>query len=199
MAHINLLPWRETVKQRAKTRFGIHAALALGSAALIFAVAYFLINDYKNYQQRRNQFLQSEILVLDSQIAEIRNINKKKDEVLNRMKLIQALHEDRNTAITLFNELTQRTPDGVYLHSVEKRELTLTINGRSSSNNRVAEFLRALKDSPTFAQPELRNVVAASANDRSIPDADGLGYDAFSLTINIVPTALATGDTGGKP
>lgn len=189
MAHVNLLPWRETARQRAKTRFGIHAGIAVGIAAIIFGAAYMVIGDYKSYQQRRNNFLQSQISILDNQIAEISSINKKKSEILNRIKLIQALHEDRNTAITLFNELTQRTPDGVYLHALEKRDMQLVISGRSISNNRVSEFLRNLRESPVFEQPDLRSVVSAEANSRN-RNSDN-NYDAFSLVVNIVPPASA--------
>lgn len=190
MAHVNLLPWRETARQRAKTRFAMHAGIAIGIAAIIFGAAYMVIGDYKSYQQRRNNYLQSQIRILDSQIAEISTINKKKSEILNRIKLIQALHEDRNTAITLFNELTQRTPDGVYLHVLEKREMQLIISGRSISNNRVSEFLRNLRESTVFDKPDLRSVVSADANNRG-RNANSGNYDAFSLVVDIVPPASA--------
>lgn len=190
MAHVNLLPWRETARQRAKTRFAMHAGVAIGIAAIIFGAAYMVIGDYKSYQQRRNNYLQSQIRILDSQIAEISTINKKKSEILNRIKLIQALHEDRNTAITLFNELTQRTPDGVYLHALEKREMQLIISGRSISNNRVSEFLRNLRESTVFDKPDLRSVVSADANNRG-RNANSGNYDAFSLVVDIVPPASA--------
>ncbi|WP_417666525.1 PilN domain-containing protein [Pseudidiomarina sp.] len=189
MAHVNLLPWRETARQRAKTRFGIHIGIAIGIAGVLFGAAYMVIGDYKSYQQRRNGFLQSQIQVLDSQIAEISNINKKKQEILNRIKLIQSLHEDRNTAITIFNELTERTPDGVYLHSLEKRDLQLIVSGRSISNNRVSEFLRDLKDSPVFENPELRSVTSATVGNRNRSGSREANsdYDAFSLVVTIVP------------
>lgn len=193
MAHVNLLPWRETARQRAKARFGIHVGIAVGIAGIIFGAAYMVIGDYKSYQQRRNNFLQSQIQILDAQIAEINSINKKKQEILNRIKLIQSLHEDRNTAITIFNELTERTPDGVYLHSLEKRDLQLIISGRSISNNRVSEFLRDLKESSVFADPELRNVVSASfgARGRGRSADTNSDYDAFSLVVTIVPPTTA--------
>ncbi len=183
MAHVNLLPWRETARQRAKTKFGIQAISAIGVAAVIFGLAYMVIDDFKSYQNQRNLYLESQIRVLDAQIAEIRNINKKKEEILNRIDLIQDLHEDRNTAIVLFNELTERTPDGVFLQSIDKRDVQLTINGRSISNNRVAEFLRSLKNSQVFAQPEIRNVVSAE-NSRSRNDSEtSANYDAFSMVV----------------
>jgi len=118
MAHVNLLPWRETAKQRAKQQFAIHAGIAIGVAALVVVITYMVIGDLKQQQRNRNTFMQSQISMLDSQIAEIAEINKQKDQIINRMKLIQQLHQDRNTAITIFNELATRTPDGIFLTSV---------------------------------------------------------------------------------
>ncbi len=184
MAHVNLLPWRETTRQRAKTLFAIHAGLAIAAAAILLMIAYSIIGNYQQQQQRRNQFLQGEIQVLDAQIAEIQGLNEQKDEIVSRMKLIQSLHQDRNTAILIFNELARRTPEGVHLLTTEKNGMQLSINGRTVSNNRVAEFLRELKNSEIFGQPELREVVA----DR-MPTRGGEQLSAFSLVVPITPPA----------
>ncbi|MDX1706043.1 PilN domain-containing protein [Pseudidiomarina sp.] len=184
MAHVNLLPWRESARQRAKNLFAIHAVLAIGCAAIILFIAYTIIGTYQEQQQRRNQFLQGQIQVLDAQIAEIQDINNQKDEIVSRMKLIQSLHQDRNTAILIFNELARRTPEGVHLLTAEKNGMQLSINGRTVSNNRVAEFLRELKNSEIFSQPELREVVA----DR-VPTTRGAQLSAFSLVVSITPPA----------
>lgn len=183
MAHVNLLPWRETAKQRAKQQFGIHAGIAIGVAALILVVAYMVISDLKQQQRNRNTFMQSQISMLDSQIAEIAEINKQKDQIINRMKLIQQLHQDRNTAITIFNELAARTPDGIFLTSVDKKGNILTLQGRSVSNNQVAEFLRMLKESPIFERPDIRQVVSDRA-----PAVGGEQISAFTVIVTITAT-----------
>lgn len=185
MAHVNLLPWREMAEQRAKKTFGIHAFIAVLIALLLAAVAHFIIDDWKQQQQTRNQYLSSQIKIVDGKIAEIQRINKKKAEILNRMKLIQSLHEDRNTAVHILNELAARTPDGIALLSVDKRDATLVITGDTVSNNRVAEFLRKLKESPIFAEPELRTVVADKGAERNER------MSVFTLSVNIVAETTA--------
>jgi type IV pilus assembly protein PilN len=193
MAHVNLLPWRDIARQRAKQKFGIQAFIALAVAALLVFIAYKIIQDYQQQQRARNQFLTSQITILDAQIAEIQDINKKKDDITNRMKLIQSLHQDRNTAIRVINELSQRVPDGVHILELEKRGNQLSMRGRSVSNNRVSEFLRAMTESETFTNPILREISADEG------DTDGpTRYRAFSLSVSIrKPTNSATTTEGG--
>ncbi|CAB0151446.1 hypothetical protein PSI9734_01833 [Pseudidiomarina piscicola] len=180
MAHVNLLPWRELARQRAKQKFGIQAFVALLIAALLIFIAYTVIQDHQQKQRSRNQFLSSQIAVLDAQIVEIQEINKKKDFIVNRMKLIQSLHRDRNTAIQMLNELSKRTPDGVHIVSMEKRGDRLSLRGRSVSNNRVSEFLRAITDSTIFDNPSLREISSDTEN------VEGpTRYNAFSLSLTL--------------
>ncbi|RUO53417.1 MULTISPECIES: PilN domain-containing protein [Pseudidiomarina] len=193
MAHVNLLPWRDIARQRAKQKFGIQAFIALAIAALLVFIAYKVIQDYQQQQRARNQFLSSQITILDAQIAEIQDINKKKDDIVNRMKLIQSLHQDRNTAIRVINELSEKVPDGVHILQIEKRGNQLSMRGRSVSNNRVSEFLRAMTESDTFTNPVLREI--------SSDDGETEGptrYSAFSLSVSIrKPSVEATPADGG--
>lgn len=192
MAHVNLLPWRDIARQRAKQKFGIQAFIALAIAALLVFIAFKVIQDYQQQQRARNQFLSSQITILDSQIAEIQDINKKKDDIVNRMKLIQSLHQDRNTAIRVINELSEKVPDGVHILEIEKRGNQLSMRGRSVSNNRVSEFLRAMTESDTFINPVLREI--------SADDGESEGptrYSAFSLSVSIRKPGVEEAPTDG--
>ncbi|RUO46359.1 pilus assembly protein PilN [Pseudidiomarina aquimaris] len=180
MAHVNLLPWRDIARQRAKQKFGIQAFIALAIAALLVFIAYKVIQDFQQQQRARNQFLTSQITILDAQIAEIQDINEKKDDIVNRMELIQSLHQDRNTAIRVINELSARVPDGVHIMQIEKRGNQLSLRGRSVSNNRVSEFLRAMTESDTFVNPVLREI-SSDAGETEGPTR----YSAFSLSVSI--------------
>jgi type IV pilus assembly protein PilN len=192
MAHVNLLPWRDIARQRAKQKFGIHAFIALALAALLVFIAFKIIQDYQQQQRARNQFLSSQITILDAQIAEIQDINKKKDDIVNRMKLIQSLHQDRNTAIRVINELSEKVPDGVHILQIEKRGNQLSMRGRSVSNNRVSEFLRAMTESDTFTNPVLREI-SSDAGETEGPTR----YSAFSLSVSIRKPNIEEQNTAG--
>lgn len=192
MAHVNLLPWRETARQRAKQTFGVQVFIALVIAAALIFAGFTVIKDYQRQQKARNQFLSSQIQVLDAQIKEIDEINAKKESIVTRMKLIQSLHQDRNTAIRVINELSLKVPDGVHILQIEKRGSQLNMRGRAVSNNRVSEFIRAMNDSDTFTQPILREI----ASDYDATDGP-TRYNAFTLSVSIkmpeAPKFLAEG------
>lgn len=192
MAHVNLLPWRELARQRAKQNFGVHVFIAIAIAAGLVFAGYTVIKDYQQQQKARNQFLSSQIKVLDEQIKEIDEINAKKEGIVTRMRLIQSLHQDRNTAIRVVNELSAKVPDGVHILQIEKRGNQLNMRGRAVSNNRVSEFIRAMSESDTFTQPVLREI--ASDYDAS---EGPTRYNAFTLSVSIkmpeAPQFLAEG------
>ena len=74
MSNINLLPWRESAKERQKQAFFI----LLGITCAIAVAIVFAVNQYFNHQisaqNQRNQFLQHEIAILDTQIGQINEI-----------------------------------------------------------------------------------------------------------------------------
>lgn len=179
MAYVNLLPWRQHERLRARNRFLLILGLTALAAALVIMLVHFIFMEVRYQQQSRNQYLQQHIGLLDTQLAEIKRINEQKESIVQRMALIQSLHEDRNTAVRLVNELATRTPQGLYIVNIEKRGSMLYIDGRSASNNRVAELLRELKSSPVFDRPSLQQVVA--------DENTGSQFDAFSLSTRIVP------------
>lgn len=192
MAHVNLLPWREIARQRSKKEFGIHAGIAIVIASAIVGIAFLVIADMQQRQQSRNTFLFGQIQILDAQIAEIQDINKQKDQIMNRVQLIKSLHEDRNTAIMILNEFSERTPDGVFLTSIEKRGRSLSITGNTVSNNRVSEFLRNLKESPILIDPEIRQVVT-----ERVGAVSSSNFAAFSLIVRIRSNEADSEQTGG--
>ncbi|MCB1685381.1 MAG: pilus assembly protein PilN, partial [Pseudomonadales bacterium] len=95
MAHINLLPWRDWERERKKKEFfgNLAGVLVLG-AMLVFLGGWVLDNNIEN-QQNRNGFLETKIAALDQRIAEIQNLRKQRQELLERMRVIQELQGNR--------------------------------------------------------------------------------------------------------
>ena len=138
MSNINLLPWRESAKERQKQGFFI----LLGVACLIAAGIVFAVNQYFNHQisaqNQRNQFLQHEIAILDTQIGQINEIKAQKLSLVNRMKLIDTLQQSRNVSVRLFNDLPVVIANGVYLQSVNVNQSQIDAVGKAEAYNRVA-------------------------------------------------------------
>ena len=158
MAHINLLPWREWERERKKKEFlgNLAGVLVLG-AALVFLGGWMLDNNV-DYQNERNRFLQNKISELDSKIAEIALLEQQRDDLKERMKLIQELQGNRPVIVRIFDELARTLSKGVHYEKLEMEAGNLKVAGVAESNNRISSLMRNLDSSEWFQSPNLRSI-----------------------------------------
>lgn len=176
MTRINLLPWRE---QRRKEQDRQLISIGLGAAVmmvLILVYAFLHVTALIDEQNRRNDFLKEQIAVVDKQIAEIKEIEKKRAALVARIQVIQKLQEDRAQIVHMFDDLARRLPEGVYLSTLKQQGQSFTLTGTAQSNARVSDFMRKLDASEWFSVPDLDIInVKPQGSDR---------ISEFSLRVN---------------
>lgn len=155
MAHINLLPWREELRAQRNKNFYTLIGLAAGAMVAIVAMVHLQIQSDIDHQNRRNSLLQKEIKIVDGKINEIKDLEKKKQQLISRMEIIERLQSNRPEVVHLFDELAHLVPDGLYMRSVSQKSRLLTIMGVAQSNARVSAFMRAIDQSIWFEEPNL--------------------------------------------
>jgi type IV pilus assembly protein PilN len=156
MAHINLLPWREeALKLQQKKFFVVLSAVALFSCSIIFSISFFYQVKIDG-QITKNDFLKNEIQLLDIRIAEIKELKAKKIALQKRIGVIEQLQRSRNVGTQVLDEIAKIIPNGVYITELEKKGNSISIQGKSESNNHLANMIRAigLSDLFTDATPE---------------------------------------------
>ncbi|MCK7631816.1 PilN domain-containing protein [Shewanella sp. JNE10-2] len=159
MANINLLPWREEAREKHKRDYiGILALVFLGAAILVY-IALSLLEMMTDEQRGRNAYLQLEIQLLETQIAEIKKITERKKDIERRTEIILNLQQSRNLPTHVLDELVRVVPAGIYLSSIEKKGSLLLIEGRSESNNNVANMMRKVKASEWLTDPNMQSIV----------------------------------------
>ena len=177
MANINLLPWREARRQKRKQQFLIGLGATLAGAALSVLLWDVTVTSQIDYQQSRNQYLRSQIAVLDQEVAEIRDLQRKRNQLIERMRVIQALQGNRPVIVRLLDQLVRTVPDGVFYTSLETKANVVSIEGVAESNNRVSSLMRRLDASDWLEKPNLDAVETA-------PDY-GDQATTFKLTVNL--------------
>jgi len=155
MAKINLLPWREEIRKQKQRDFVISAAGGALLAALIVLLAHFHIDGLIENQNLRNDFLKTQITVLDERIGRIKELEKMKADLLARMNVIQELQRSRPESVHLMDELVRTLPDGVYLKSFQQRGRDLDMAGVAQSNARVSDYMRSIDASDWLTAPRL--------------------------------------------
>ncbi|MCE9680217.1 PilN domain-containing protein [Shewanella sp. AS1] len=177
MANINLLPWREEAREKQKRDYlGVLVAVFL-FASLIVYLALHIIDLMTEEQRGRNAYLQSEIQLLETQIAEIKKIKERKKDIERRTDIILDLQQARNLPTHVLDELVRIVPPGIYLSSIEKKGSMLWIEGRSESNNNVANMMRKVKASQWLHDPNMRSIVSQNEELRQL--------QRFSLRVSI--------------
>ncbi|VXB21872.1 Pilus assembly protein PilN [Pseudomonas sp. 8AS] len=163
MARINLLPWREQLREERKQRFLVAlAGVLVISAGLVFLGGQYL-NGAIEQQTARNEFVRKEIAVLDARIKEISELKTRRAQLLERMKIIQDLQGNRPIIGRVFDQFVRTLPDGVYFTELKMEGKSIAITGAAESNNRVSNLMRNLDSSDWLELPNLTEVKAVTA------------------------------------
>ena len=179
MAKINLLPWREELRQQKQQDFVVAIVAGVFVTCVIFVFVYLYIEEMKDYQQSRNAILESEIKVVNRKIKEIKDTESKKNQLLTKIEVIQALQESRPQIVHLFDELAKSTPEGVFLTKFKQSGKSLTFTGKAQSNARVSAYMRGVDKSPWLESPVLQvikgqgKVTSGQLNDFSMVAKQG--------------------------
>jgi len=163
MARINLLPWREERREERRKRFLLLLiGVFVGSVGAVF-IAEQIFSAAIERQQARNAYIDKQIAVVDERIKQISELKARRQQLVERMRIIQDLQGNRQISGRIFDQLARTLPDGVYFTSVKLVGKTLSISGAAESNNRVSELMRNLDASDWFDAPSLNEVKATTA------------------------------------
>lgn len=191
LTRINLLPYREEIKQRKQQQFKILMLGAFAVGLVLAAATYLGIDNAISNQEGRNNFLQTEIDRLDRELGEIDKLQQEKEAFLAKKLKVEELQEKRYQAAYILDSLNTLTPDNTYLTALEAESPTsYKISGHAISDNKIAVMMRSLPSTGIFLQPELL----------SIKKVDN--YQEFTLKSSInqvntpapAPTAQSSGE-----
>jgi type IV pilus assembly protein PilN len=185
MPRINLLPWREQERKTRRREFMVAAGGAIFAAVIFVLGGKLLYSSWTESQNEKNNLLKKEIVKLDAQIADIQDLETRKQRLVARMEIIEKLQRKRPEIVHLFDEIVKTIPEGIYLTAIKQSGNKLEIHGVAQSSTRVSTFMRNIDSSVWMDNPELQ--VVESAKDSTT------GGSNFTLTSNVVGVDLENG------
>ena len=138
-------------------------------------------------QLEKNDLLKKEIVKLDAQIADIQDLETRKQRLVARMEIIEKLQRSRPEIVHLFDEMVKTVPEGIYLTQIKQTGRKMEIHGVAQSSTRVSTFMRNIDGSTWMDNPVLQ-VVEASKDSST-------GGSSFTLFTDMVGVDL---DTSGE-
>ncbi len=181
MATINLLPWREERREQIKTEFLVILGVVVAVGVVITLLVMSAFNSAISSQQERNDYIQQQINVINREVAEIRELEQRRQQLLDRMAIIQSLQGERPLIVRVFDEMVRTLPDGLFYTKIKKSAARIHAEGIAESNNRISSLMRKLDSSPWFTNPNLADVKAV----------DELGEQASSFKLSYSVSAPA--------
>ena len=163
MPSINLLPWRQELRQRRRKEFLVGIVAAAVLAGIVTLLANLVVSSMIDAQNRRNELLKAEITELDKAIEQILALEDQKARMISRMEVIDRLQASRPEVVKLFDQIVATLPEGVYLTSVKQSGKKIEFDGVAQSSTRVSAFMRNIDASESLSSPELK-VIQTGAN-----------------------------------
>ena len=177
MIPINLLPHRAARRKAQQQQFFVLAAMTIGLAAAIVVAVHTFFAGRIEAQVERNKYLESEIVLLDKQIDEIKKLKEQTQALLARKRVVESLQTNRTETVRLLDQLVRQLPDGVYLKTVKQTGQRVNVVGYATSNARVSTLMRNFEASPWLESPSLVEIKAVTVENAVLNE--------FNLNVNI--------------
>jgi len=133
MSKINLVPWREELRiVRNRVFFAYFGISVFISLAIVIGIRSYLI--YRIDVQRLNaSYVDRALSTVKAQITEIKGLQENKEQLLERMNVIQSLGMDRASTVKLLDLIPRVLPDSIYLVEITRKDPEPTMDVRQKS------------------------------------------------------------------
>lgn len=184
MIRINLLPHRAEKRKARQVQFIAFSVIALIVGAVVVGLVHVAISAQIEYQERRNQYLSEQIVLLDKQIAEIQQLKAEIAALDARKTVVEKLQSTRSDVVHLLDQMLRTLPEGVHLKTLKQSGNKINLVGYTQSNARVSTLMRSIESSPWLESPTLIQVVATTTG--------GARMSEFALDFNLTPQLPVT-------
>jgi len=194
MIRVNLLPLKETQRAVGQRQQLSVALLSLSVALLIMVVPFVVQGRKLSHLDDRVATLQQEIIQLNEQTREARDLDKKKKELSAKLRVIDDLNQKRVGPLHVLESLCAAAPEKLWLVEFSEAKGQATITGLALDNQTIATFLRQLAQSQYFVKVDLDETAQQVQTNRSSTEPVAGGFRRF-----IIRAGIDYFGQGGKP
>lgn len=155
MIRINLLPIKEAEIAASRSREVRLVVLLLVLLALGLVFDRIRHSQVVSRLDQQTADLEAELVVLRERVAEASRLEQQKKDLDAKLKVIAELSRKRVGPAGVLRDLSKATPTRLWLTDLTEAGGGATISGKSVDNQTIADFLRALEESPYFNSVDL--------------------------------------------
>ncbi|KAF7275637.1 hypothetical protein GWI33_011473, partial [Rhynchophorus ferrugineus] len=174
-------------EQRKKEFITISIAVVI-LGGVLGTLVWMFFDHQLDAQNKVNQRIITANQQLERQLKSLDGLQGRRDEILERMKLIQDLQGVRPVVVHVFDEIAKLTPSNMYLTSFSRQGDKFTITGKAQDPNIVSDFLRNLGSSPWFRNAFMSSFIAGEVKQQQqgavAPRVED-NYGTFLVTVDL--------------
>ncbi len=144
MIRINLLPVRQVKKRELGRQLLVLSALVIVGALLGNYLWYDALESDRKANADQISKTKQKVAELEKVIGEVNNINARKKELEDKLKVLAELRRGRSGPVRMMDALARATPKNVWVDSFDEKGNAVKLNGSAFSHEDVAEFMRGL-------------------------------------------------------
>jgi type IV pilus assembly protein PilN len=152
---VNLLPWRQLKRERAKKQFIFYLLGGISMALMGNYIAHSYANYLVDAQLSRALQLKNEIMQLNMKMKQINEMKESRRIWLAKILIINNLETIRPLTIHLFDEVAKNIPKNIYLDQMKRFQDKVTLSGYAKSNTTIALFIERILKSKWLKEPRL--------------------------------------------
>ncbi len=182
---INLLP----DEYREKEKYNLSRILLTAFILILFAGSIFLYYSLENKiytKEIQVKILEVQLASINSVIQEVRNLERDKAELDERVKVIESLIKNQSRFTRVLGDFSETTLAEVWLNNLTlNANQTFNFSANTFNNYLVAQYMNTLKDHERFDAIELQYIRKQSTR---IPEIDqSLDTVNFQLSGVFIP------------
>ncbi len=210
MVKINLLPWRAELRERRKREFLLVCGATFLLSLLLAGAIWLYHQNRLDDQLQANQVITTANSDLDRQLESLKGLEGRRQDIVDRMKVIGDLQGRRPVSVRVFDELARLIPSNLYLTKLTRVDNKFTLEGRAESPNNVSELIRNLENSAWFQRAFMNSYTGTEVKPPDPSQSGGVlprpetNYGQFVITVDLEEPAEglpaeATAATVGAP
>lgn len=159
MIRINLIAGEREKPKRRSAGFDIGQKVTLVCSLILVATAlgigwWWWALDRKQAQLTSDTAeAERETARLKTILAQVATFDKQKQQLLDRVKLIEELRKGQSGAVHMVDELSKAVPEMLWLTDMKQDGGELTISGRCTTLTSLSDFVANLEHSTYFRRP----------------------------------------------
>ena len=203
MIRINLLAVeREAKKKKATFQAGQKVALACGLILVltggVVGWRYFALSRESVELDREIADKQSQVSRLHSIIQQVQQFEQQKAQLQQRVVLIEQLRKSQKGPVHMLDQLSRSLPTMMWLTALKQDNDTITIDGKSTTQTGVSDFVSNLEGSGYFKKSV--DIVSSTSDPptQTTPEIVKFMLKAVFVTPGESAPATAAGAAGKK-